>query len=298
MRLLIIGLNYAPESTSYTAELSEYLVHRGHNVQVITAFPIVPNWKIWPEYRHKYFMREVIRDVPVLRSYLYVPENPRRPFGRIMFDTSFSVSAFASSILTAGCDLVLAVLPPLQVGILAHLTSRLKGAPLFVHLQDIVPDVAIATGALRDGGVAVKIAHMMERFTYARAKGIGVICEGFADNLRAKGVPASKIAILPNWVDLTFIQPGERSNEFRKTQALDQDDFVVMYSGSVSAKQGLEKGLEYGRAWRSGCCLCRLWPGKSTRCSCPPRVFGPPDGCRSKSRTSRTARPWGRPSGC
>jgi hypothetical protein len=63
MQFLILGLNYLPESTSigpYTAELAEYLQQRGNHVQVITGFPMAPQWKIWTPYKGKYFMREVI----------------------------------------------------------------------------------------------------------------------------------------------------------------------------------------------------------------------------------------------
>src|SRR5205085_12271866 len=69
---------------------------------------------------------------------------------------------------------------------------------------------------------------------------IGVICRGFERNLLAKGVPSEKILQLPNYIDLEFMRCVEPNNSFRQNHGLREDDFVVMYSGSVSLKQGLD----------------------------------------------------------
>ena len=243
MRVLILGLNYLPESTSigpYTSDLAEYLLTAGHSVEVVTGFPMAPQWRIWDGYRGKWFSREVVNDVPIRRSYLFVPKEPRRTFNRVLFDTSFALSSLLASLTTEPCDLVLAVSPPLQVGLMGSLVSRLKGAPLFLHVQDLVPDAALATGMLAEDSVAVRLARRLERLVYRKADAIGVICDGFRQNLEAKGVPARKIKLLPNHIDLDFIRPRPRDGRFRAQWGIAASDFVVMYSGSVGLKQGLE----------------------------------------------------------
>lgn len=255
MRLLILGLNYVPESTSigpYTADLAEYLRHRGHQVQVITGFPMAPQWEIWAPYKGKLFMREVINGVPVLRTYLYVPRQPGKAFNRILFDMSFSVSSLLGGLTTGGCDLVIVVSPPLQLGLSGWLLGLLKGAPFFFHLQDLMPDAAVAVGVLRDNSVSLCVARALERFIYRRARGIGGICDGFAHNLKVKGVPPEKITLLPNYIDLQFLRSTERNNGFRQQHGIKPDDFLVMYSGSVALKQGLhtfvETAAEFGES--------------------------------------------------
>ena len=247
MRFLILGLNYLPESTSigpYTADLAEYLHQRGHQVQVITAFPMAPQWKIWAPYKGKRFMREVINGVPVLRTYLYVPKQPGKAFNRILFDMSFTVSSLLGSVATGRYDLVVAISPPLQLGLTAWLLSAVKGAPFFFHLKDLIPDAAIATGMLDENSISTRIAHALERFIYRRTRGIGVICDGFARNLIAKGVRPEKIVVLPDYIDLEFMRPSERNNSFREQYGIKPDDFLVMYSGSVALKQGLHTFVE------------------------------------------------------
>jgi len=247
VRVLILGLNYLPESTSigpYTADLAGHLLAAGHDVQVITGFPMAPCWKVREEYRGQRFRRETIDGVPVLRTYLYVPSEPRKTLNRILFDMSFTASALLGALSSGPCDLVVAVSPPLQLGITAWLVAKFKKAPFFFHIQDLVPDAAVATGALSEEGMATKVARAMESFVYRRARGIGVICEGFETNLRGKGVHPDKIKLLPNSVDLDFIRPLPISNGFRARHSIDPDEFLVMYSGSVAPKQGLENLVE------------------------------------------------------
>jgi colanic acid biosynthesis glycosyl transferase WcaI len=250
VRILILALNYLPESTSigpYTADLSEYLAGKGNDVQVVTAFPSAPQWKIRAEYRGRWYLSETIRRVKIRRTYIYIPPNPRPALQRILFDLSFSISAFIGSLLSGPCDLVIAVSPPLQLGLAAWLLSRYRGVPLMLHIQDIVSEAAVATGSLKPAGAADRIARMMERFLYKRADGIGVICEGFRRIIVNSGADSRKIRVLPNFVDLDFVKPCERANQFRKQHGLSSTDFVLMYSGSISSKQGLEILVEAAR---------------------------------------------------
>jgi len=111
---------------------------------------------------------------------------------------------------------------------------------LFVHIQDLVPDAAVATGMLSKGSWALTAARAIEAFVYRRSKSVGVICDGFRRNLSGKGVPGAKLALLPNYVDIEKIQPQDGGGTFRTMHGIPMDAFLVMYSGSIGLKQGLE----------------------------------------------------------
>jgi len=243
MRFLILGLNYIPESTSigpYTADLAEHLRAAGHEVRVVTGFPMAPQWRVWEGYRGRWFMREELGGVSVLRSFLYVPADPMRTLNRILFDCSFAFSALLGGIFQGSADLIIAVSPPLQLGLTAWLLGRIKRAPVFLHVQDLVPDAAIATGRMPQGGLAVRVARSVERFVYRRSAGIGVICEGFKRNLVSRNVPAEKIQVLPNSLDLEFVGIESKDDGFRLNNGIGADEFLVMYSGSIALKHGLK----------------------------------------------------------
>src|SRR3990172_1302025 len=189
-------------------------------------------------------MRETVNDVSILRTYMYVPKNPRTVRNRILFDMSFTLSSLLGSLASGPCDMVIVISPPLQLGVTGWMLGLLKRAPFFFHIKDLVPDAAVATGMMEEGSSGVRIAHALERFVYKRACGVGVICDGFARNLMGKGVPREKIAILPDYIDLDFVAPMPRNNGFRAANSIGADEFLVMYSGSIALKQGLDTFVE------------------------------------------------------
>ncbi len=74
MKILIYGLNYAPELTGtgkYTAEMAESLIRNGHEVRVICAPPYYPEWQIASGYSAGRYRREDVRGVRVWRAPIY-----------------------------------------------------------------------------------------------------------------------------------------------------------------------------------------------------------------------------------
>jgi colanic acid biosynthesis glycosyl transferase WcaI len=206
VRILILGMNYLPESASigpYTADLAEYLQKRGHQVRVVTSFPMAPQWRIWEGYRREWFRCEIVNGIMVTRTFTFVPREPRRAINRVLYDMSFSLSAIVGALLSGPCDAILVISPPLQIGVTGWLISKIRRVPFFFHIQDLVPDAAVATGLLTEKSIAVKIARGLEKFIYRRAHSMGVICDGFRQNLLSKQVPPSKIRLMPNSIEVS-----------------------------------------------------------------------------------------------
>lgn len=241
LHILVVTGSYAPEPTGIAplnTELCEYLVSRGHQVSVVTGVPHYPEWKIPGAYRGKLWQRETQNGVVIYRGYIFLPAK-RTTVRRILYDTSIGVSAGLRGLLIRRVDLVLAVSPPLQAGLAGSFLSRLKGTPLLLHIKDLVPDLAIALGMLRNRW-AIKLARSLENYVYRQADRILVLGEGFRANLLAKGVPEPKLCIVPDWVDVRFIHPGIPPDGFRKTLLLGGADFMVLHIGNLGAKQKLD----------------------------------------------------------
>jgi colanic acid biosynthesis glycosyl transferase WcaI len=64
-----------------------------------------------------------------------------------------------------------------------------------------------------------------------------------AEYLSNKGVASDRIAIVRNWVDLDHVKPMEGVNPYRRELGIADKDFVVLYSGNIGAKQGLDQLL-------------------------------------------------------
>jgi len=245
MHILVVTGCYAPDRTGIAplnTELCEYLASRGHQVSVVTGLPHYPEWRVPPEYRGKLWHRETVGGVTVYRSYIYVPAK-RTLVRRILYDSSIGLAAAVRGLPIRDVDLILGVSPPLQAGLAGHLLARLKGAPLLFQVQDLVPDLAIALGMLRNRW-AIRLARALEEYVYRHADAILVIGEGFRANLISKGVPESKIFMIPNWVDTCAIRPGASTNGFREAYALDESCYLSLHSGNMGTKQKLENVLE------------------------------------------------------
>lgn len=245
LHVLVVTSAYWPERTGTAPlnnELCAYLASRGHRVSVVTGFPHYPAWEVYPGYRGKLWQRESHDGVDIYRGLIYVP--PRRTtLRRILYDTTVGITGFVRSLPIGDVDVVLAVSPPLQGGLAGCMLAALKRVPLILDIHDLVPDLAIAVGMMKEGW-AVKAARLLEKFVYRHSDGIVVISEEFSTNLFAKNVPQSKVTYLPLWVDSESITPQDRNGPFRKANNIDPSKTVALYTGNHGAKQALENVLE------------------------------------------------------
>ena len=115
-------------------------------------------------------------------------------------------------------------------------------------MQDIYPDVAVLMGMVRNPRL-IALFRRLELFVYRKAARITVISDGAKRNLLAKGVPDSKIEVIPNWVDIMHLRPVTADNEFRRGLGL-QGQRTVMFAGNIGLIAGLETVLEAAAALR------------------------------------------------
>jgi putative colanic acid biosynthesis glycosyltransferase WcaI len=242
--ILLYSAYYQPEQVGpaiFLGELAADLVAAGHRVTVLTGFPNYPDGVVPAAYRHKVFERERLNGVDIIRTYLYASPVRTLP-RRVASFSSFIGSSLVGGALAAPCpDVVYATLPPLPLGITAWALARLKRAPLVVNLQDIHPEVAVAAGVLR-GRRTIRFFEAMERWVYRHAERLVVISGGFRENLLAKGVPESKIRVVPNWADPEFVRPDVRDDELRAEWG--RDNFALVYSGGLTYNSNLEPVIE------------------------------------------------------
>jgi colanic acid biosynthesis glycosyl transferase WcaI len=69
--------------------------------------------------------------------------------------------------------------------------------------------------------------------------------------LHLKGVPEDRTGMLPNWVDADVIQPTPRENALRAALGIPAGRFVLLYSGNMGEKQGLDLIVEVARDFQA-----------------------------------------------
>ncbi|HEV2647384.1 MAG TPA: glycosyltransferase WbuB [Acidobacteriaceae bacterium] len=253
MRILIYGLNYAPELTGigkYTGEMAVWLTERGHDVHVVTAPPYYPAWRIRDDYRGPWYRTERIAGQPVVyRTPLYVPERPTG-LKRIAHLFSFMVGSIPVMLRQAFWQPeVVFTIEPTFFGVpLTLFVAKCANAACWLHVQDFEVDAAFELGLLPGQGPVHDAALRIEKFFTFAFDRVSGISPRMVDRARAKGIPAESTVLFPNWVDVEQIHPiqssPDRSNTFRQLLAgkvKDIDNTVVLlYSGNMGAKQGLE----------------------------------------------------------
>lgn len=243
MKILVYGINYFPELTGigkYTGEMCQWLAARGHQVEVITSMPYYPEWKIHEKYRNKWWHSEAMHGVKILRGPFYVPEKITGT-SRIVHELSFMISSFCFWFprFFKKYDVVIGVCPPLQTGIFPLLYKVLRRKPFVFHVQDLQVDAARELGLIKNS-LLLSLLQRVEKFLMRRATLVTTISQGMKKRLLQKGLKEEKIFLLPNWVDTNFIKPLSRQESLRTELGFGKDDQVVLYSGNMGDKQGLE----------------------------------------------------------
>jgi colanic acid biosynthesis glycosyl transferase WcaI len=253
LRILIYGLNYAPELTGigkYTGEMAAWLAERGHEVRVVTAPPYYPAWRIREDYRGAWYRTEHAPGQPVVyRTPLYVPERPTG-LKRIAHLVSFMLGSLPVMFRQTFWqpDVVFTVEPTFFCAPLTLFVGKSAGACCWLHVQDFEVDAAFELGLLPAQGPVHDAALRTEKFFTFAFDRVSGISSRMVDRAIAKGIPPHRVALFPNWVDTGEIYPlgpgANCSNPLRRELAAQVPDIdrkvILLYSGNMGAKQGLE----------------------------------------------------------
>jgi colanic acid biosynthesis glycosyl transferase WcaI len=243
MKILIYGLNYAPELTGtgkYTAEMAEALAQGGHEVRVVCAPPYYPEWKIGEGYSSWRGRHEMRNGVRLSRAPLWVPA---RPSGakRMVHLASFAAASLPALIANLWWrpQIVMTIAPSLLNAPSALALARVTGARSWLHIQDFEVDAAFDLGLLKNARVG-RMAHAVERWLLRRFDVVSTISDKMIERAMRKGVAGQRAFYLPNWVDTKSIFPLGRESVLRGELNIPAAAKVVLYSGNMGAKQGLE----------------------------------------------------------
>ncbi len=254
MRILVYGINYHPELTGigkYTGELCAWFAERGHHVEVVTAMPYYPGWEVEREYKGKKWFTEEISGVCVRRSPLYVSTriNAKK---RIVHEFSFLLSSLVQWIrpLWTRYDVVISIYPPLVIGLYPYIYKLIHKRPWVFHIQDLQVDAAKELGMIKNSFV-LNCLFSIERFFLNQAARVGSISPGMKQKILNKGVAEEKYIHLPNWVDTGFIYPTAKDERLKKELGFGPEDRLILYSGNMGEKQGLELVIEVAEQMRA-----------------------------------------------
>jgi colanic acid biosynthesis glycosyl transferase WcaI len=252
MRIVVWGINYAPEITGiapHNVAVCEFLQRHAHNVEMVTTFAYYPAWRKRSEDRHKVFRTDRINGVPVHRCWHFVPARVTA-WKRIVHEAAFVLTSTIRVLSLERPGIFVIVSPPLLLGTAAWFVGKLKGAPFVFHVQDLQPDAAVRLGILK-AGLFTRALYRLEAFAYKHAVRVAGISDEILEAFRHKGVPEHKLILFPNAVALPDRGEIPPTGKFRAKHGFAPNEFLAIYAGNLGIKQGLNLLLDAAGLLRS-----------------------------------------------
>lgn len=251
MRVLICGLNFAPELIGigkYTGELAQFLSEHSNSVRVVTTPPYYPHWKIQSGYSGWRYKKEDWNGITVYRCPLWVPKKPSG-IKRIFHLFSFAITSLPVMIshVLWKPDLVFVVAPALFSAPGAILLSWISGCRTWLHIQDFELDAAFRMKLLPGIKIVRPLALLIESTIMRLFHKVSTISKRMMELLEQKRIPTERIGLFPNWVDTLMIYPLAEPSPMRSRFGIQEGKIVVLYSGNMGRKQGLGQLIQTAR---------------------------------------------------
>lgn len=242
MRIGFVSHWYDPEggAAAGPGTIARALARRGHDVQVVTGYPIYPEGKVFAGYRNRPYMREVMDDVTVHRFPIY-PSHDDRAGRRMLNYASFAASGSVGAIaVLRTCDVNFVYSTPATAAAPALATKRAHGTPFVVQIQDLWPQTVLSSGFVTSnrGARLEKVIHRFCDAVYRQASRVAVTSPGMADLIASRGVEQNKLRFVPNWADEEAFRPAPRDPDLATSLGLDRT-MTVMYAGNLGEMQNL-----------------------------------------------------------
>ncbi|CAO5238819.1 glycosyltransferase family 4 protein [Frankia sp. AgKG'84/4] len=240
-RVLVVTHYFPPEIGAPQARLSETArawAADGLDVTVLTGMPNHPTGVIPPAYRGALRRTERTDGYRVLRTWLYATPN-EGVVRKTLSHLSFMVTSVALGGWRTGPTDVIVVSSPTFFPLgSAWLLARVRRARLVVEVRDLWPAIFEQLGVLTNRRV-LAILERLELAAYRAADTVVTVTEGFREDIVRRGIPAAKVHVIRNGVDLDRFRPAAAPPGLRARLGAGDGDLLVLYIGAHGISHGL-----------------------------------------------------------
>lgn len=254
LRLVVVCPHFEPDTAPTGAVMSRIvreLAARGHELHVVTALPWYRTHSVESGWGGR-AVRTDRTDWGTVRRLHPFPGTDRtnllrRAAGFIGFSALGVWAGLGAGGWLRRVDAVIAMSPPLLLGLTGRFVAWTHRAPLVFNVQDVFPDAAVATGAITNRAV-IELAARLERLTYRLSDAVTVLSDDLRANVVAKLPPrrAKTVHTIPNFVAADRVRPADRMTPYRAELGIG-DEPVVLYAGNIGFSQSLELVVDAAR---------------------------------------------------
>jgi colanic acid biosynthesis glycosyl transferase WcaI len=219
--------------------MAYWLADQEHEVRVITAPPYYPEWLISEKYKNFYSSKKY-KNLSIIRCPLYVPSKPTAA-KRLIHLSSFSISSFIPMLgsLFWKPDIIIQVVPTLFCSFQTLFVAKMIGAKSVVHVQDYEVD-AMFNLSIAKTTLFKRTAYWLEKKILNSFHTVSTISQGMLSRAIQKGVDHKKLLFFPNWSEVAKFENRHKNKKFLTDLGINPEKKIVLYSGNMGVKQGLE----------------------------------------------------------
>jgi glycosyltransferase involved in cell wall biosynthesis len=250
MRILFFTHYFHPEGNAPATRVREFARHwvqQGHDVTVVTCAPNVPDGVVYPGYQNRWFQREEVDGIEVIRVWTWLAANAGTAL-RILNFVSYMLTATLAGLRVAKPDIVIATSPQFFAGWAGVFVAKLRRRPFVLEIRDLWPESIVAVGAMADSPW-IRALEWLEKRMYAAADLVVTVGEGYRRKLVARGVPEGRLRLVPNGVNRAMFQPDIDGSRVRAEYGI-EERFVCSYIGTIGMGSGLGVALRAARLLR------------------------------------------------
>lgn len=130
---------------------------------------------------------------------------------------------------------------PALCGAAAQRAARALGVPFVYEIRAFWEDAAVGNLTGTEGSLKYRLTRALETRVAKGADALFTICHGLKDDLVARGIPAGRVNVMPNGVDLSlFGDPPPRDEALAVELGIAPGAPVIGYIGSFYAYEGVD----------------------------------------------------------
>ncbi|MCP5444196.1 MAG: glycosyltransferase, exosortase A system-associated [Chromatiaceae bacterium] len=124
-------------------------------------------------------------------------------------------------------------------GLAALRAGKKHNIPVVYECRAFWEDAAVDHGTSKAGGVRYRMTRALETRVFQQADAVTTICEGLKQDISNRGIPADKITVIPNAVDIERFNMNEARSPVLADRLGLNDKLVLGFIGSFYAYEGL-----------------------------------------------------------
>jgi colanic acid biosynthesis glycosyl transferase WcaI len=228
MHVVLLNQPFYPDvvaTAQMGKDLADELIRRGHTVSAVASRSIYgQSGAQLPRF-------EVIDGIEVHRLGVNI-FGKKGIAARIADFALFHALATVRVLTLKKPDVVISYTTPPFIAIVGLLARLFRGSRAIYWVMDLYPDVPVACGVMKPRSLLTRAFESLSRTLLRRSDASVVLGRCMQERVLEKGIPASKVKLIPVWADLRGIEGTPRDDSpYRATWNLGSN-FTVMYSGN------------------------------------------------------------------